>query len=475
MKWQPFLPSTKRPNIVVLIADDLGYGDLGVYGSTSIPTPNIDHVARNGVRFLDMHASAAVCTPSRYGLLTGRYCWRTWLSRSVLGGFGAPLIAPGEATLPALLRDQGYATAAVGKWHLGLDWYTRGGIPLERIQRDGWDLDGFDVDYSRPFGRGPVDCGFEYWYGMAGSLDMPPYCLIENRLPVMTPSREKDPYRPQQRRGLMAEEWNDEEIDARFRDKACDLIQQFHRQRPEDPFFLYVASSAPHRPCLPPGSAIGRSNAGMRGDMVTVFDDMAGAIRDALERAGELENTLFVVTSDHGARLTDIDGERYGHNANGELRGEKGDIYEGGHRVPFVASWPRAMKAGTVCAEPLMLPDLAATCVDLAAGTDTPGKLNDGRSFVSLLAGENSGQPIHDAMIHHSMDGLFAVRSGPWKLVNGLGSGGFSQPTREEPQPGEAPGQLFNLDDDMSEQNNLYQIRPDIVERLRSALPAQAN
>lgn len=463
--------NAKRPNIVFLVADDLGYGDLGVYGSTRIPTPNIDRITHDGVRFLDMHSPAAVCTPSRYGLLTGRYCWRTWLTQSVLGGFGAPLIQPGEATLPGLLRNQGYATAAVGKWHLGLDWHTKDGIPLENIRRDGWDLDGFDVDYARPFERGPLDCGFEYWYGMAGSLDMPPYCYLEDRLPVTIPSREKSPYRPQQRRGLMAEDWSDEEVDVRFQEKACELIERFHRERPQDPFFLYVASSAPHRPCLPPVSAYGRSGAGERGDMVTVFDDMAGAIKETLERIGEVANTLFVITSDHGARLTDIDEDSYGHEANGNLRGQKGDIFEGGHRVPFVASWPRVIVPGTVCVEPLMLPDLAATCVELASGAQFPGSFNDGKSFSTLLGGDNSVPPIHEAMIHHSMDGLFAVRSGPWKLVDGLGSGGFSTPARREPEPGEGRGQLYHLDDDIREQNNLYQSRPDIVEHLLSVLP----
>lgn len=459
------------PDIVILIADDLGYGDPGAYGAKKIPTPHIDRLAAGGMRFLDMHASAAVCTPSRYGLLTGRYCWRTWLKRSVLGGFGSPLIERDVETLPAAVKRNGYATAAVGKWHLGLDWFTKDGRALSSVSRDGWDLDGFDVDYERPFERGPVDCGFDYWYGTAGSLDMPPYCFVENRRPTMTPSREKAPYHPQQRRGLMADDWIDEEIDLRYTDKACETIERFQRIQPGNPFFLYVALSAPHRPCVPPASAHGRSAAGPRGDMVTVVDSVAGALVDTLERTGRLENTILVVTSDHGARLTDIDGKDYGHAANGELRGEKGDIYEGGHRVPCVVSWPRVIEPGTTSPELLMLPDMAATCVDLAGEARRTTAFGDGKSFRSLLYGHARGEPLHEAMIHHSKDGMFAVRSGSWKLIPGRGSGGFTEPARREPGPGEPWGQLYNLAQDPREQDDLFESRPDIVELLRAQIP----
>jgi len=458
-----------RPNIIVVTADDLGFGDPGCYGGSGIPTPHIDRIAAEGMRFTDMHASAAVCTPSRYGILTGRYCWRTWLRSFVLGGFGAPVIEPDRTTLASFLYRRGYRTGAVGKWHLGLEWRTSAGRRLAEIERDGWDIDGFDVDYERDLAGGPLDLGFEYWYGIAGSLDMPPYCFIENRRVTSVPVREKHPYEAQQRRGLMADDWADDQVDVVFARKARAFIDRQARSADGRPFFLYLATSAPHRPCIPPEFMRNAGRAGLRGDMVATYDWVAGQVIEELENHDILHNTLLIVTSDHGARTTNFDGKDYGHKANGDLRGQKGDIHEGGHRVPCVLMWPELAPSGTVCSEPLGVVDLLASCADLL-GEPAPEDAEDSRSFAAYLRGEPPAAPVHEALFHHSMDGMFAVRSGAWKLILGNGSGGLSEPRRYTPKPGEPPGQLYNLEDDLRETLNLYESRPDMVARLNRLL-----
>ncbi len=469
-----------RPNIIIVTADDMGYGDPGCYGGSRVPTPNIDRIAAEGMRFTDMHASAAVCTPSRYSMLTGRYCWRTWLRSFVLGGFGAPVIEPERPTLASFLAGHGYHTGAVGKWHLGLDWVTTAGRPVAEIERDGWSIDGFEVDYEAELSGGPLDRGFEHWFGIAGSLDMPPYCFIENRKPAQVPKREKHPYEAQQRRGLMTDDWADDKVDVRFAQAARQFMSDHVHAADGRPFFLYVATSAPHRPCLPPEFMRGRSSAGLRGDMVAVYDWVIGEIIEELELNRLLDNTLLIVTSDHGARATNFNGKDYAHNANGDLRGQKGDIYEGGHRVPCVALWPDGVPAGSVCDEPLGHVDLFATCAELIDG-ELPAAAEDSRSFAAQLRSEGrdsrnrSGQacapqPVHDALIHRSMDGMFAVRSGPWKLILGTGSGGNSEPRRYTPLPDQPAGQLYNLEDDHRETLNLYHLRPDVVAELEALL-----
>lgn len=461
-----------HPNIVVVLADDLGYGDMSCYGAERFKTPHMDYIAERGIRFTDMHSTSAVCTPSRYGLLTGRYCWRTWLKSFVLGGFGPPLIEPQRLTLASMLKAKGYTTAAIGKWHLGLDWKRKDGSAVSEEDPDGWKSDGFDVDYAAGFAGGPRQLGFDSYYGVAGSLDMPPYCYLENEGVPELPKREKAYYYPQQRKGLQSDDFVDEEVDLRLADRAETFID---RQDSEEPFFLYVTPIAPHRPCLPPEWLKGKSNAGLREDMVLMVDHLVGRISAALNRNGLTEDTLFIVTSDNGARLVNYDGKDYGHKSNGDLRGGKGDIYDGGHREPLVAMWPKVIAPGTVSDELLSLADLLATCGELV-NYDLPADAGeDSFSFFPILRGEKPKEPIHEAVIHHSVDGMFAVRMGPWKMILGTGSGGFSEPRRYEPQNGEPPGQLYNIEDDTRETRNLWNDRPDIVDRFRTILTRYQN
>ncbi|MFP4057689.1 MAG: sulfatase family protein [Candidatus Brocadiia bacterium] len=449
--------SQDRPNIVFLMADDMGFGDAGCYGATKVPTPHIDRLARRGVRFADAHSASAVCTPSRYAVLTGRYCWRGPLQRGVLGGLAQPVIEPGRPTVASVLRGRGYATAAVGKWHLGLGWRSAEG------EVEPWG-DGFAVDYRRPLAGGPCELGFDYFFGIAGSLDMPPYCFIENDRTVGIPSVEKDVYHPQQRRGLMTPGWRDEEVDATFARKAVEFIEA----HAAEPFFLYLTPSAPHRPCVPPDFLRGASQAGPRGDMVCMVDWMVGEVDSALQRLGIADHTLFLVTSDNGARLACYDGKDYGHRSCGPWRGGKADIWDGGHREPFVARWPARLQPDTTCEATVCLADLMATAAAIAGAELPPGAGEDSVDILPALL----GRPLapRGGVVHHSMDGTFAIREGPWKLILGLGSGGFSDPRRIEPQPGGPQGQLYHMAEDPQETTNLWLDRPAVVERLATAL-----
>jgi arylsulfatase A len=457
-----------HPNIVFIMADDMGYGDLGCYGAVKIPTPNMDRLAAEGMRFTDAHSSSAVCTPSRYSVLTGRYAWRTWRKQGVGGGFSLPLIDPARLTVAALLRQAGYATAAVGKWHVGLEWQPKEGMTIDT---EVWEDRG-QVDYARPIIGGPNHLGFDYFFGIAGSLDMPPYCFIENAHTVGVPTQEKHPYNPQQETGFMTPGWRDEAVDTTFAEKAVAFIDRHCESHPDRPFFLYLTPSAPHRPCMPPDFIRGLGQAGPRGDMVALVDWMVGQILSALDRWGVAEKTLLIVTSDNGARPADVDGNTYGHKSCGDLRGFKADIWDGGHREPFIARWPSRIKAGTVSHETVCLGDLLATC---AAIVDIPLSRHAGEDSVNLLpvlTGAKREVPTRETIVHHSWDGMFSIRQGKWKLILGLGSGGFSEPARVQPSSDGAQGQLYDMEEDPAETTNLWATQPEMVERLTALLDA---
>jgi arylsulfatase A-like enzyme len=444
------------------MADDMGYGDLGCYGATKILTPHMDRLASEGVRFTDAHSSAAVCTPSRYSVLTGRYCWRSRLKKWVLWGFEPPLIEPQRLTVASMLRRQGYATTAIGKWHLGLGWTTTdGALPTAA---------GRNVDYSIPVRGGPLQLGFDTCFCITGSLDMAPYCFIEDDHTLGIPAVDKDPYLPQQREGLMVPGWRDDLVDVHFTERAVAFIDRHAEKRPSQPFFLYLTPSAPHRPCVPPSFTEGASEAGERGDMVALVDWMVGRIDDALARHDLQEQTLVIVTSDNGARLTNYDGRDYGHRSNGDLRGQKADIWDGGHREPFIARWPGRIAPGSISGQLTCLCDLIATCADLL-GTDVPARAaQDSYSFLHALVGESSSGPVREALVHHSGDGMFSLRKGRWKLVSGLGSGGFSEPKQVEPVPGGPLGQLYDMESDWQETGNGWLEHPTVVEELSHLL-----
>lgn len=468
------------PNIVVILADDLGYGDVGCFNpAAKIPTPNIDALATQGVRCTDAHSPAAVCTPTRYGLLTGRYCWRTWLQTNVVGGYAPPLIEPSRPTIASVLRARGYRTACIGKWHLGVGWQRRNGFvgtPENAAQylrgswQDGDATKGMDVDFSKPVSGGPTALGFDHaFYTAACSTIDGPFCYIRDDRtvglpdhPIAVDASVGADLRP--RPGWIAPGFVLEDVDQVFTRRAIEFIERTHAEPSAPPFFVYLALSAPHDPWLPPTFAQGRSKAGPRGDQVWLVDWCVGEVDAALRRLGIADDTLLIVTSDNGPR-PGING----HAAAGEWRGYKTHIWEGGHRVPFVARWPQRVAAGSVCDEPIELTDMMATCA-AAAGAELPENAGpDSYDVLPALLGENRA-PIREAIVSHSMAGVFAIRCGPWKLiVESEGSGGWVEPAGKGPRAG-APGQLYRLDPDPGERDNLFTEHPDVVARLTRLL-----
>ncbi len=457
-----------RPNIIFIMADDMGYGDVGCYNPESkIPTPNMDQLADEGMRFTDAHSSSSVCTPSRYSVLTGRYCWRTRLKHGVNGGFSLPLIDPARTTVASLLKARGYTTAAVGKWHVGLEWQTKNGKDFDR---ENWEDQGV-VDYTKPIIGGPLDLGFDYFFGIAGSLDMPPYCFIEDDRAVGIPTLEKSPYNPQQRKGLMTPGWRDETCDPTFLEKAVGFIERSVEEDPDRPFFLYLTPAAPHRPCMPPDFAKGKSQAGPRGDMVWLVDWMVGQVMETLKRLGCADDTLVIVTSDNGARPCDVDGLMHDHKSCGDLRGYKGDIWDGGHREPFLVRWPGVIAPGSVSDKPVCLGDFIATVADIVDADLLPHAAEDSFSLLPYLQAREADDSSRGPVVHHSLAGMFSIRQGRWKLILGLGSGGFSEPREGYSPFSDAPkGQLYDMVDDWREQHNLWNERPDIVKQLSQVL-----
>jgi len=459
-----------RPNVIYIMADDMGWGDPACYGASAeapkIPTPNLDRLAREGMRFTDAHSASAVCTPSRYAAVTGRYCWRSRLQSGVMWGYSPPLIESDRPTIASMLHAEGYATAAVGKWHLGLGWHWREGVPDDAAaQRTEF---GHNIDHDRPLTQSPNDVGFDYFFGIPASLDMQPYCFVENDRTVGIPSVEKDTYNPQQRQGLMVPGWRDDVVDVTHAERACGFIEDSHRAGM--PFFLYLTPSVPHRPCMPPEFIQGASRAGLRGDCVALYDWVVGQVMETLDRLGLADDTLLLVTSDNGARATDFHGNDWGHRSCGPWRGQKADIWEGGHREPLLARWPGVVPARTVSDETVCLVDLMATCAEVVGHELTPEEAPDSVSLLPVLRGEELRAPLREATVHHSIDGTFALRQGEWKLIRGLGSHGFSDPRTIEPEPGGPEGQLYNLADDPGETENLWQSEPATVARLSNLL-----
>jgi arylsulfatase A-like enzyme len=442
------------PNIVYVLADDLGWGDLGCYNPQSaVPTPNADRLAAQSVRFTDMHSPSAVCTPTRYGILTGRYAWRSRLKKGVLNGYDPNLIEPGRLTVPAMLRSRGYYTAGVGKWHLGLGDRPR-------------------TDYDQPLRPGPIDHGFDYYYGIPASLDMDPYLYFENDHPVEKATEHIDgrnsPRGVFWRAGARAAGFRLEEVLPTITTKSVGIIGE-RAKSPRQPFFLYCALSAPHTPWLPLAAFRGRSKAGDYGDFVAQVDDTIGQVARALDETGLAQNTLLIVTSDNGADWKLEDKERFAHRANDGWRGEKADIWDGGHRIPFMARWPGKIRGGTTSNELGCLVDLIGT---LAAVVDYKLPRDAGEDSYNLLPAllGHRGKPIREAVVHHSNGGMFGIRKGEWKLELGLGSGGFSPPVTQDPKPGGPKGQLYNLAADPAEEKNLWLERPDMVASLTALL-----
>ena len=454
--------TTQIPNIIYILADDLGYGDVSAMNEEAAwKTVHIDRIATEGMVFRDAHTGSAVCTPTRYGVLTGRYSWRTRMKQGVLWSWDPPLIEKEELTVAGLLQNQGYQTACVGKWHLGLGW------PYHDGSAD-------SVDFSAAVSGGPLELGFDYFFGITASLDIPPYVYIENDRPTMVPvkyTQDTSEY-GWWRKGLTGEDFVHEEVLPVLTRKAVEFIEQHQASDPQDPFFLYFPLPAPHTPILPTGEFLGKSGTNPYGDFVLQVDHTVGQILETLDAQGIADETLVIFTSDNGcapyANYPQL--ATFGHNPSYHFRGHKADIYEGGHRVPFVVRWPGYIEAGRSSDQVICLTDLLATLADLTGISLEPAAGVDSYSMLPALLGEDDG-PLREATVHHSINGSFAIRKGNWKLILCPGSGGWSDPRPGSPGIEQLPPfQLYNLQEDVGETENLYARHPEKTEELSDLL-----
>ena len=478
----------QTPNIIIVFTDDLGYGDLFCYNNESkIQTPNLDKLAKHGVMFTDAHASSSVSTPSRYGLLTGEYSWKTRLKSGVLGGFSKTLIRVGQPTIASMLKSRGYTTACIGKWHLGMDFQTINGKPLSRAE----EKTGNNVDYNKNIKNSPITHGFDYFYGTSGSLDMPPFLMIENdmveRLPnckltvkQFTEDDDAISANPFLRTGDAIFGEGPETFLPRLADKVNEKISMYAKDN--KPFFIYYAMPSPHAPIAPSKKFKGKSKIGSYGDYVMEIDYYLGELIKELKRTGTYKNTVILFSSDNGPEYYAY--SRYlntGQNSSGDLKGIKRDLWEGGHRVPFIISWPDGFKKYKVSkvTQAVCLSDVYATLAEISGHEMNSDEAADSYSMMPLIS--EKGKYKRDYIIHHSGDGKFAVRQGDWVLIEyGLGDANHKYTQKNfrvheyytklgyqiplyQPE-----GELFNLKNDLGEFNNVYSKYPDIVKKLDS-------
>jgi arylsulfatase A-like enzyme len=470
---------TKNPNVVYILCDDLGYGDVKCFNpSGKIPTPNIDRLASQGMIFTDAHSSSAVCTPTRYGLLTGRYNWRSRLKSGVLGGMSPRLIEPGRLTVPALLKQHGYHTAAIGKWHLGMDWELK---PEEKSFNDTIEKgeDGWRVDFAKPIRNGPNSVGFDYFFGISASLDMVPYTFIENDRVVKLPTEDKSfpmmlgRTNGATRKGPAAADFEAEDVLPVLSRKAVEYLEQrADAARRDQPFFLYLPLAAPHTPIAPTSEWRGKSGLNPYADFVMQVDAEVGKVSAALDKNDLAQDTLLIFTSDNGCSpQADFPALRAkGHDPSGRFRGTKADIFEGGHRVPFIARWPGKVKAGSTSDQLICLNDLMATCAEIV-GVKLPN--NAGEDSVSMLPAlfGTRNAPLRETLVHHSVNGSFAIREKSWKLVLCPDSGGWSAPRPGSANAKPLPAiQLYELSHDLGETTNVQDQYPEVVARLTKLL-----
>lgn len=446
------------PNLIYILADDLGYGDIQCQNPKSqIPTPNIDKLASQGMRFTDLHTNSSVCSPTRYGIMTGRYSFRTWLKRGALSGYKPPLIAEGRMTVASLLKDHGYYTACIGKWHMGWNW--------------GKGSDG-KVDFEKPFTGGPVDCGFDSFFGICASLDIPPYCYCKDDRVLKQPTLKVPSGVFGGRAGLADPDLKPEQMMLDINDRITALIENHETAIGDKPLFVYYCLPAPHCPVVPAKQFKGKGKVGKYGDYVYEVDWAVGEVVKALEEAGIADNTIVVFTADNGASPSAAGSAiRRGHKPNAPWRGGKTTLWDGGHRVPFIVQWPDKVKAGSTNNELFCTTDLLATCAELIGAKLPDNAGEDSISMLPALYGKPSPQ-TRKGVIHHSVYGNFAIRSGRWKYIPIPGGGGWghSWGMKRVPVDKSTPGQLYNMEEGAFEEHNLYNNKPETVERMTALL-----
>ncbi len=455
-----------KPNIIFILADDLGYGDVSCLNPESkLKTPNMDRLAAEGMRFTDAHSGSAVCTPTRYGVVTGRYCWRSRQKAGVLNGYSRHLINPDRLTVADVMKNAGYHTACIGKWHLGMDFPKNGK----------------KVDYTQKIKNGPNSLGFDYFFGISASLDFPPYVYMENDrfTEVASESFKRVGFPAYSRGGEIAPNFKHVKALDTLTEKAVEFIGK--HAKADKPFFLYFPLSSPHKPVLPAPRFRGKSGLGWYGDFVMQTDDVIGRVLKALKDNDVDDDTLLMMTSDNASfmyRITKGDGHTTKqsvqgfkpdvHQSNYHFRGTKADIYEGGHHVPFFARWPKTVKAGTECKTTICTTDLMATCAAVV-GTklpDTAGE--DSYNLLPYLMEKASAVPRVN-VVNHSINGSFALRNGTWKMIFSDGSGG-----RQKPKGGrwKKPWQLYDLENDSSEKTNVIDKYPEVAAEMTKTIAA---
>ena len=457
-----------RPNIVVILADDFGVGDIQAhYPDNKIATPHLDRLVRQGISFTDAHSGSAVCTPTRYGLLTGRYAWRTRLQEWVLAAYEPPLIAAQRPTLPGFLKQQGYHTACFGKWHLGWEWPGPQPSRMTEVRNGQKSL---EWDFTRPIAAGPTTRGFDYYFGV-DLPNMPPFTFIENDRIVTQPTQQ---YQLDPSEGVvlprgfvgapMAPDWSFQKILPELTRRAVQHIHE--RAKQKAPFFVYFSMTSPHEPIVPSKPFQGKSGIAPIADFVMETDWSAGQVIQAVDEAGIANDTIVIFTADNGH--SHYTGWQQlvaaGHMPSGPYRGHKGDIWEGGHRVPLVVRWPKRIEAGKSSSQMVCLTDIFATCAEIVDAELPTQGAEDSLSFLASLLGRATSHG-RVTLVNHSNFGEFAYRDGPWKLVFKI-SGRNLQKSRGKPTIAE----LYNLDSDIAEQHDLSAKQPKIVERMTQEL-----
>lgn len=443
---KPVRLAQDRPNIVFILCDDLGYGDIQCLNPENgkIKTPSVDQLAAEGMIFTDAHSGSSVCTPTRYGLMTGRYSWRTTLQSGVVQGFAPNLIAEDRPTVASFLQAQGYHTGIVGKWHLNFQYADADSGEIFTRGRKKGKL----APVGSKIPDGPVTRGFDYFHGFHHAGDMKG--VIENDTVI---AHEKEVH-----------------MLPRLTSKAVEYIDARAADQ-ETPFFLYVPYGSPHAPVVPTKEWQGKSGLNKHADFVMQTDDGVGQIMAALEKHGLTENTLIIFSADNGtskgANIAQL--KKMGHLVSAGFRGSKADLWDGGHRVPFVVRWPGHVAAGSTSDQLICLIDLFATLSDLTDQALPAGSAEDSVSFLPAL----SGKPIistRSGVIHHSISGHFAYRQGKWKLLLAKGSGGWSSPKENQVPKGSPEAQLYDMEADPGETTNLYESHPEVAARLLAQL-----
>jgi len=476
----------RQPNIIIIYADDMGYGDLNCQNPNSkIPTPNLDQLASEGMRFTDAHSSSGICSPSRFALLTGTYHWRR--QHDIVGAFGKPFFQDSDITLPQLLKTIGYTTACIGKWHLGWDWDFKND-PSGEVMQWGKSRKVYlpeDIDWSKPVAGGPLDRGFDYYFG-DGTINFPPYAWVENDRIIEMPTEEMDinnigfdtkegqwEFRP----GPKVKDWNPYEVLPTLAEKSLEWIK---KRNEDQPFFLYFALPSPHAPIIPNDEFDGKSQAGGYGDFLVQTDYVAGQVVEALKEKGLEENTIVIFSADNGTESYAWKrAEKYGHFSMGDFRGLKRDVWEGGHHVPFIIKWPGQVEPGSISNEVISQLDIMATLA-VIVGIDLPeNAAPDSYSFLPVIKGEDYNSPLREATVHNTYESKWGIRKGNWLYINHKTGGHREMPESFKKLTGytdfDTPGLLFDMEHDSEQGVNLYEEYPEIIIEMDSLIQEYRN